>query len=412
MINRVKLAPDEYMQGYKYKLYPTKEQAEFFDNCINLDRYIYNWTIETQTKQFELYKSGKTNKPFIKYNKMTNMLSDLKREYDFVDTIPTASARSGIKKADFAYSMYFDNLNNKPKFRTKKRDRKKSYFTRSERTYLFDDKFQIEGLPGKFVSINYNTGYYSDKNKKEFYNVIISKDSVGDYYISYKVKRKKKLEYMNKDINTDIQENISIGIDMNKEKRVQLSNGLYYVGPNLTKEFRQLKRLRRKISKDRKRYNDLINNQEITNPESKFDIPISKRAEKRKQRFRKINKRIKYKNKNFVINTAKNIVSLKPEKGFVLESLNFTDMVKDNHRMSKHMAFTNLGALRDKVVELCMVYNIPVTYANTYYPSSKTCSNCGHIHNQLGSSRIFICPYCGYKIDRDLNAAINLSRLA
>lgn len=412
MLNRVKLGPDEYAKGYKYKLYPTKEQAEFFDKCIDLDRYVYNWAIEQQTKQFELFKEGKVDSSFIKYEPLTTIFDEYRKEKSFIETIPLHSSRSGLRTADNAYSMYFNHYNKCPKYKTKKRTRKHSYHTREERAYLFNNKFQIEGLPGKFVDIHYNTGYYSDKKHKEFYNVVISRDSLGDYYISYKVKRKKNLNYMNKSIQKDVQENVAIGIDMNKEKRVQLSNGDYFIGPDISKEINQLKRLNRKITKDRKRHNDLVSEQERTNPDAKFDIPISKRANKRKIRFRKINKRIKDKNKNFIISAAKEIVSLKPEKGFVLEDLNFTEIVQGDHRMARHMAFTNLGGLRDKIVELCDVNNIPYKIADRYYASSQICSNCGYKHNKLGSNRTFVCPSCGFTIDRDLNAAINLSKLA
>ena len=53
---------------------------------------------------------------------------------------------------------------------------------------------------------------------------------------------------------------------------------------------------------------------------------------------------------------------------------------------------------------------IEIIYADKWYASSKTCSKCGNIKNDLKlSDRVFVCPTCGFKIDRDYNAAINLN---
>ena len=53
---------------------------------------------------------------------------------------------------------------------------------------------------------------------------------------------------------------------------------------------------------------------------------------------------------------------------------------------------------------------IQIIYADKWYPSSKKCSKCGHIKEDLKlSDRIFFCPNCSLKINRDYNAAINLN---
>ena len=53
---------------------------------------------------------------------------------------------------------------------------------------------------------------------------------------------------------------------------------------------------------------------------------------------------------------------------------------------------------------------IQIIYADKWYPSSKKCSKCGHIKEDLKlSDRVFVCPNCSLKINRDYNAAINLN---
>lgn len=59
----------------------------------------------------------------------------------------------------------------------------------------------------------------------------------------------------------------------------------------------------------------------------------------------------------------------------------------------------------------CAVAEIELVFANRFFPSSKTCSNCGAINTRLKlSDRIFKCEKCGFQIDRDYNAAINLMK--
>jgi putative transposase len=57
-------------------------------------------------------------------------------------------------------------------------------------------------------------------------------------------------------------------------------------------------------------------------------------------------------------------------------------------------------------------YGCQVILADPFYPSSKRCSQCGHIKEEMDlSERVYICDHCGLMIDRDLNAAINLEQL-
>ncbi|MEG4507877.1 zinc ribbon domain-containing protein [Microcoleus sp. F6_B4] len=57
------------------------------------------------------------------------------------------------------------------------------------------------------------------------------------------------------------------------------------------------------------------------------------------------------------------------------------------------------------------MYGSKLVVVDRWFPSSKTCSNCGTKKETLGlGERVFECSHCGFKLDRDLNAAINLSK--
>lgn len=91
-----------------------------------------------------------------------------------------------------------------------------------------------------------------------------------------------------------------------------------------------------------------------------------------------------------------------------IENLNVQGMMKNRH-LSKAIAQQNFYYFKTKLDLKCKSNNIELRIVDRWYPSSKTCSSCGCIKSDLKlSDRVYICPDCGFEIDRDLNAAINL----
>ena len=92
-----------------------------------------------------------------------------------------------------------------------------------------------------------------------------------------------------------------------------------------------------------------------------------------------------------------------------MEDLNVAGMMKNKH-LSKSIQQQNFNKFLSYMKYKCEFNNIEFIQVDRFYPSSKTCSCCGSINKHLKlKDRTFICPDCGSKIDRDLNAAINLS---
>jgi putative transposase len=93
-----------------------------------------------------------------------------------------------------------------------------------------------------------------------------------------------------------------------------------------------------------------------------------------------------------------------------MEDLNVTGMMKNKH-LSKAIAEQCFSEFIRQMRYKCEWNGIRFVQADRFYPSSKTCSHCGIIKRDLKlSDRTYVCPDCGFTIDRDLNAAINLSR--
>ncbi|ETR73633.1 MAG: hypothetical protein OMM_06817, partial [Candidatus Magnetoglobus multicellularis str. Araruama] len=87
---------------------------------------------------------------------------------------------------------------------------------------------------------------------------------------------------------------------------------------------------------------------------------------------------------------------------------NVKGMLK-NHKLAKHLTDQAFGEFKRQIEYKADWYGSKMAYVDRFFPSSKTCNACGYIKEDLKlSDRLFICPDCGYKEDRDVNAAKNI----
>jgi len=95
----------------------------------------------------------------------------------------------------------------------------------------------------------------------------------------------------------------------------------------------------------------------------------------------------------------------------VLEDLNVKGMM-NNHCLAKALSDASFGELRRQIEYKAEPLGIEVVVVDRWFPSSKTCSRCGCIKDDLTlSDRVYHCNECGFEIDRDQNAALNLAAM-
>lgn len=94
----------------------------------------------------------------------------------------------------------------------------------------------------------------------------------------------------------------------------------------------------------------------------------------------------------------------------VIEDLNVSGMLA-NHKLAKAISDMGFYEFRRQLEYKCQLYGSKLVIVDRWFPSSKTCADCGVKKETLSlSERVFECHSCGWKCDRDLNAAINLSK--
>ncbi len=81
-----------------------------------------------------------------------------------------------------------------------------------------------------------------------------------------------------------------------------------------------------------------------------------------------------------------------------------------NHKLAKAVADMGFYEFRRQLEYKCKLYDSELIVVDRWFPSSKTCSHCGHVKQSLSlSERTFDCEHCGFSCDRDLNASLNLA---
>jgi putative transposase len=209
--------------------------------------------------------------------------------------------------------------------------------------------------------------------------VTISKRA-GKYYASFLIDT---AEYDPKDVNR--QE--SVGVDFGIKSLATLSNGESFPASQpLKKEIRKLKKLRRNMSRK---------------------VIGSNRRARAKLRLQKLHFRVA-RQRAAILHQLSDYLT-KTFDRIVIEDLNVKGMIK-NRKLSRAIADVGFGMLRHKIEYKAKLRNCTLVIANRFFPSSKTCSRCGQIKQNLTlSDRIYSCD-CGLVIDRDLNAALMLNK--
>ena len=368
----------------KVRLYPTEVQEQKLWQSVGTARFIYNWKI---ARQEENYKNGGK---FISDNDLRKEITQLKKsELQWLKEVSNNVAKQAVKDACDSYKRFFKGLADKPRFKSRKKS-KPSFYNDNCKLKVEDKSVLIE----KVGWINIKP--YSIPLGVKYSNPRISFD--GKYwYISVGVERE-----LSKVKLTDE----SIGIDVGVKDLAICSNGMTFKNINKTKEVKRLKKvLKRKQRKVSRKYEI---NKIKKGGENRCQFKKTNNIIKLEKEIRLLHRRLTNIRSNHIHQATNKIVKIKPSR-VVMETLNIKGMMKNRH-LSKAIAEQCLYEFKRQIQYKCKKYGIEFVEADKWFPSSKTCSCCGAIKKDLKlKDRVYQCS-CGLKIDRDLNASINLSR--
>lgn len=367
----------------KIMLLPTKEQEIKFKKFSGTARFVYNLMIE---KEKEYYSK---NNSYLKENEFRKELTKLKQteEFSWLKEISSNVIKIAVKDCNEAFIKFFKKLAKFPKFKTLKNS-KMSFYVNYETLKKTQRGFKGE----KLGEVKTKESLPNIEKDEHYINPRIAFD--GKYWyltVSYKTKDNN---------NTNNSEEI-VGIDLGIKDFAVLSNGKIYKNINKTAK---VKRLKRKLKIKQKKLSKKI----LIAKKENRKLSNCKNFLKLKNQIRLIHRKLSNIRLNYLHQITSKIVKTKPSK-IVIEDLDVSRMLKNKH-LSEKISEQNFYKFREILTYKCKLNNIELVIADKFYPSSKTCSCCEHIKQDLKlKDRVFKCPNCGFEIDRDLNAAINLS---
>lgn len=381
------------IRGYKYRIYPTEEQKNKLDRFIDLFRYVYNWGI---AKEREVYEKSLINESDVTYYSFYDLCHMLINERnkpgnEWLKEIPLTTSRLALRNITTGYSKFFNKYNlSRPNFKSKKHS-KHNFNTRNDRFKIKHDCIRIEGI-STYISLGFDCGLDLDKVS----NPTISKDKLGNYYVSFTLEEEVEELSISK---TD-----GIGIDLGIRRTLTLSTGEIFNQPNerIDKLERKRKRQQRHVAHD---VNRRLNESKHTKTKYE-DIPKSKRSIKRENKLRKLYRKIHNVKNTFYHTITKQIVMRNP-KYVCMETFSSREICGRNKYMNKLLTNVSTFTITTMMKYKCEKYNIPFIQAPREFPSTKMCSNCGSI-KKMYNYHTYKCPICGMVEDRDINAAINL----
>ena len=376
-------------RAYKIEINPTDEQKSKIHQTIGVSRFIYNFYIAHNKEIY--HREGKfvSGMDFSKW--LNNEYIPNNQDKKWIKEVSSKATKQAIMNGDKAFKDFFKGTKGFPKFKKRKNQDVKAYFPKNNKTDWTIERHRVKIPTLGWVRLK-EFGYIP-------VNSIVKSGKVSQkadkYYVSILVEEDDKKVYKST--------NEGLGIDLGVKEFAVCSDGSKFKNINKTSTVKKIeKKLKREQRKLSRKYESL----KIRNKNIKEGRATGQNIQKQIVKVQKLHQRLRNIRTDYINKTVFSIVNQKPSY-VTIEYLNVKGMMKNKH-LSKAIASQKFFEFKTKLTVKCKENHIELRIVDRFYPSSKTCSNCGKIKKDLKlSDRIYKCD-CGLAIDRDLNASINL----
>jgi putative transposase len=365
------------LRAYKTELNLNNKQSTQFLRYAGTARFVFNWAL---ADHIERHKQGLTTNKF----EQKRRFNALKKEaYSWIYDVAYTLMAEEFDKCDMAFQNFFRRVKKGekpgfPKFKSKKN---------GINSFTLRGNIKVESSRIKLPRIGWlrlkEDNYLPVKGVKVL-SANIS-NQAGHWFISLQVETQQAI------VPLQLSEDV-IGVDLGIKVLATCSNGKIFENPkSLSKYEATLAHKQRELCRR---------------------VKGSKNRAKTKKKIAKLHYRIGN-IRRYALNEVSNYLTVKAKpKVIVLENLNVKGMTQ-NHHLAKAISDASFAELRRQVEYKSQWYGEKVLIADRFYPSSKTCSECGSVKPLLKlSERTFVCESCGAIMDRDFNASLNLASLA
>ena len=351
-------------KSFKFRIYPNKEQEILLAKHFGACRFVFNHYLN---KRKESYLEDKKS---LNYYDNANDLTQLKKNDDYIwlKEINSQSLQSSLRNLDSSYMRFFRKQSKFPRFKSKY-DRQS--FKIPQSVSVEKNKLLIPKFKGG-IKINLH-----QEINGEILFATISKSTTGNYYVSLTCEvQYKPFEKTNSEV----------GIDTGIKELAILSDGSSYENiKTLKNNLKKLKYNQRQLSKK---------------------VKGSSSRNKQKQKLAIVHEKITNVRKDYLHKVSTEII--KNHDVICVEDLAVKNIMK-NHKLAQAMSDVSLGSFYTMLEYKCEWNDKQFVKIGRYFPSSKMCSKCGWINQDLTlKDREWECQSCGEKHDRDFNASKNI----
>lgn len=352
--------------AHRIQLDPTFKQAQYFARACGTSRFVWNWALEEWNRQYAAGEKPNGMKLKKEFNTVKYQL------FPWMKSVHRDAHARPFDNLQSAFVNFFKKRAKRPKF--KKKGVRDSF-------YAANDKLTLSGRSVRLPVVGKVRIREALRFDGKLMGATVSR-SADRWFISVQV-----------DVG-DLQKaranDCVVGIDLGLSNSVTCSDGSVHQSPKALKK--HLKRLRRLSREHSRKQKGSANKRKVS------------------RRLAKLHWRIKCQRHDWLHKLTTHICRENQAVG--IEDLAVKNMVK-NRRLSCSIVDEAWYEFRRQLSYKAVLYGTDVVVAPRFYPSSKTCSNCGHVKAELSlAERTFACSACGFEIDRDLNAARNLASIA
>ncbi len=360
--------------AHKIALDPNHAQATYFARACGVARFAYNWALAEWKRQYEAAKADAAL-PKPSQMALRRQLNAIKREqFPWMLEVTKNAPQMAIIQLGEAFNNFFKKRARYPSFRRK---------GVHDRFTLTNDQFSVEGSRIRIPAL----GWVRMREPLRFEGKITSAtvSRVADrWFVSIAVETQDTSHL------PQAENQGTVGVDLGVKALATLSTGEVLHGPKaLAMLLSRLRRASRSLSRK---------------------VKGSANRKKARTRLARLHARIANVRQDGLHQLTSDLT--RRFSTIVLEDLNVRGMVRNRH-LARAVSDMGFAELRRQVEYKAAMRGSEVIFADRFYPSSKTCSACGHVQGKMPLSvREWTCPECATHHDRDLNAAVNLKNLA
>jgi len=356
---------------FRYRLFPTNKQTTTLEQTLDGCRWLYNHLLEQRKTAWE-----SEQKSLSRYDQQKTF-SRLKEDQPFLKNIYSQVLQNVAVRIDLAFRAFFRRVKSgqKPGYpRFKGKGRYDSFTYPQSGFKLLKNVVRLSKIGGVKIKLHRPI-------EGKIKTCTVRRTPTGKWFVTF------TCEIEHRPVEQSIEP--TIGIDMGLTSFATLSNGEQIENPRFfRKEEKALAKAQRKLFKQEK---------------------ASKARAKARKVVARVHERINWKRHNFAHQEACKLVSR--FNTIVIEDLSINDMKKNNFRcINKSIGDAAWRQFLDLLVYKAAEAGKRVIKVNPAY-TSQVCSKCGNRHKLKLSDRIYHCPVCSLKIDRDVNAALNILTL-